>query len=64
MNGASPMDSPQWRVLNLLAHMLDHTQRVLVDEYEFAEVRDRIDELAAAIAAYTQALVIDDELPF
>lgn len=58
------MDSPQWRILNLLAHMLDHTQRVLVDECELAEVRERIDELAEAIAAYTRALDIDDELPF
>ncbi len=58
------MDSPQWRVLNLLAHMLDHTQRVLVDECELANVRERIAELAAAIAAYTRALDIDDELPF
>jgi hypothetical protein len=58
------MDSPQWRVLNLLAHMLDHTQRVLVDEYELVGVRECIDELAEAIAAYTRALDVEDELPF
>ena len=56
------MDSPQWRVLNLLAHMLDHTQRVLVNECELAEVRERIDELVEAIADYIRA--VDDELPF
>lgn len=58
------MDSPQWRVLNLLAHMLDHTRRVLVDECELAEVRDRIDELAEAIADYIRAVAVEDELPF
>lgn len=58
------MDSPQWRVLNLLAHMLDHTQRVLVDESELADVLDRIDELAEAIADYIRAVDVEDELPF
>jgi hypothetical protein len=58
------MDSPQWRVLNLLAHMLDHTQRVLVDECELADVRERIDELVEAIADYIRAVDIEDELPF
>lgn len=58
------MDSPQWRVLNLLAHLLDHTQRVLVDECDLAEVRERIDELAEAIADYIRAVDREDELPF
>jgi hypothetical protein len=58
------MDSPQWRVLNLLAHMLDHTQRLLVDESELADVRDRIDELVEAIADYIRAVDVEDELPF
>jgi hypothetical protein len=58
------MDSPQWRVLNLLAHMLDHTQRVLVDESELADVRDRIDGLVEAIADYIRAVDVEDDLPF
>jgi hypothetical protein len=58
------MDSPQWRVLNLLAHMLDHTQRVLADGSELADVRDRIDELVEAIADYIRAVDVEDELPF
>ena len=58
------MDSPQWRVLNLLAHMLDHAQRVLVDGCELAEVRERIDELTEAIADYIRAIDVEDELPF
>jgi len=58
------MDSPQWRVLNLLAHMLDHTQRVLADETELTDVRERIDELVEAIADYIRTVDIDDELPF
>jgi hypothetical protein len=58
------MDSPQWRVLNLLAHMLHHSQWVLVDDCELADVRDRIDELAEAIADYIRAVDDDDELPF
>ena len=61
------MDSPQWRVLNLLAHMLDHAQRVLVvlvDEGELAEVRERIHGLAEAITDYIRAVDVEDELPF
>ena len=58
------MDSSQWRVLNLLAHMLDHTQRVLLDGSDLAEVRERIDELAEAIADYIRAVDCEDELPF
>ena len=64
MSGVPSLDSPQWRILNLLAHMLEHTQRALVDEYEFADVRDRIDELVEAIAAHTRALDLEDDVPF
>lgn len=66
MTGGS-MDSPQWRVLNLLSHMLDHALRVLlvVDERrELGAVIERIGELGETIAAYQQGLEIEDELPF
>lgn len=55
------MDSPQWRVLNMLAHMLDHAQRVLVDEPELAEVREHVDELAVGrrgLAGRLRALLL------
>ena len=62
------MDSPQWRVLNLLSHMLDHAVRVVLvgddERGELGTVVERIGELGEAIAAYQRGLEIDDDLPF
>lgn len=67
MTGVRPMESPQWRVLNLLSHMLDHALRVVLVDDERAELEaviERIGELGEAIAAYQQGLELDDDLPF